>query len=94
MRKASFLAFNRCDSFNQMTQRAIANEVASFINMTSVGGDAMLGTFFAIAFEDRQQAVRDGASSEHDPRWAAAALKVDWCGAKLGKAWYAPCCPG
>jgi hypothetical protein len=66
-------------------QRTIAEEVSKFINMASIGGGALLEQFSLAATQERHQAISDGASSNHDPHWAAASLKEAWCMAKLGR---------
>jgi hypothetical protein len=65
-------------------QRAIAADVAGFINMAGIS-DALLNQFLAAAMQERHQALSDGAASNRDPRWASASLKEAWCGAKLGR---------
>lgn len=66
-------------------QRAIASEVAAFINLASVGSIALLREFLIASCQDRHDTERGRARSRSDPAWAAA-LKESWCGAKLGKA--------
>src|SRR3954471_13832504 len=65
-------------------QRAIATDLAAFINMCSVS-DGMLPVFLSAAMEERRDTLAAGASSKKDPRWVLAALKEDWCKAKLSK---------
>lgn len=67
-------------------QSAIASDVYDFITIASMGGEGLLEMFFAEAVQERRRAVHEGASSQKDPRCAAAALKEAWCAAKLGKA--------
>jgi hypothetical protein len=65
-------------------QRAIATDLAAFINMCGVS-DGMLPVFLSAATEERRDALAAAASSRKDPRWVLAALKEDWCKAKLSK---------
>jgi len=65
-------------------QRAIKTDLAAFINMCGVS-DGMLPVFLSAAMEERRDALASAASSRKDPRWVLAALKEDWCKAKVGK---------
>jgi hypothetical protein len=68
-----------------MTQSGIAKQVVGFINLANAGGDINLPMFFTAAQQQRQDAIANGSPTQHNPAWAAAALKEAWCAAKLGK---------
>ena len=68
-----------------ITQSGIANQVVRFINLANTGGAMNLPMFFTAAQQQRHDAIASGSPTQHNPVWAAAALKEAWCAAKLGK---------
>jgi hypothetical protein len=68
-----------------VTQSGIAKQVVGFINLANAGGAMNLPMFFTAAQQQRHDAIATGSRTQHDPVWAAAALKEAWCAAKLGK---------
>jgi hypothetical protein len=61
-----------------LAQHAIAVDVSKFINLATIS-EALLDQFLIGAMQERHQSINDGASSNQDPRWAAASLTEAWC---------------
>ena len=66
-------------------QSEIANRVAGYIDIADATGDeCSLEQFAAAAVKEREKVIAQGVKSTLDQRWAAPALAVAWCVARLG----------
>jgi hypothetical protein len=84
-KRSALSDLRKVQQLQPVTQSGIAKQVVGFINSANAGGAVNLPMFFTAAQQQRQDAIAGGLRTHHDPVWAAAALKEDWCAAKLGK---------